>query len=728
LSLRLELEEPAGQSRRRWPVCGGVPFAPAALASDVGLRLYDPLGREVVMQTRPLALWPDGSLRWVWLGFQVDLPPFGHVAYELVDRPGAERQPAAPGVAVSRVPDGFAVDTGPLRFLATPGPGRGLLGQVWLAGQPLLDDTRRLGFDLEAGGRRYSTAWGQVTQIEVEETGPVRAVLHVRGDHRSTDGGRLFGYDLRLYAYAGLPWLEVEYTFINDADAPETELARLGVELRLQAPETDPGRPATLYLAAPQSSDVAAGDDDGSALTGVAGWMAAGDDRASLAVAVKGCAQLAPKRFHREGARLCVDLWPAEAGPLRWHQGMARTHRMLWWFHTGRDWEPASRSVCAAYAAAPLAWTPRACSETGALGPLLAPEACPLPELEAALHGQFELWHSTNRALGFLDYGDFPQTAQFWKEAGYMGNNQLDLVHALALQYARTGQRRYYDDLEAAAWHLMDVDVIHHTTHDPLELGGARMQGTGHVQYNCEGLADVSVAPSQIWVEGLLEYYYLSGAPRALEIARGIGECLLRMLARGWAQPPYHVAWHGSRDSGWPLIALSALYEATGEARWLAGARQIVDALLAAQGEDGGWDMWFGWRRCLSALHLGITLTALSRYHALTGEARVRAALLRAADALVARCAFPEGVLIYVDAPGYRWNYYSGVAFEALGYAWALTDDLRYLRAARLAHRRALARDRRRPLNGAGLADLWRGTLRYLYWAERAGLLADLPG
>jgi hypothetical protein len=59
--------------------------------------------------------------------------------------------------------------------------------------------------------------------------------VHITGDHRTTDGGKLFRYELRLYAYSGLSWLELEYTFINDADPAHTELQRISLDLPLAA-------------------------------------------------------------------------------------------------------------------------------------------------------------------------------------------------------------------------------------------------------------------------------------------------------------------------------------------------------------------------------------------------------------------------------------------------------------------------------------------------------------
>jgi hypothetical protein len=159
------------------------------------------------------------------------------------------------------------------------------------------------------------------------------------------------------------------------------------------------------------------------------------------------------------------------------------------------------------------------------------------------------------------------------------------------------------------------------------------------------------------------------------------------------------------------------------------GCRRIVDSLLSAQNDDGGWDMTLGWYRALSPLHLGITMSGLSHYHRLTGDSRVRASLIQAADALLEKASRPDGGLIYVTAPGYRWNYYSGVEIEALGDVWELTGEIKYLEAGWLAHRHALGAwglhiaASPRTLS---LASPWRGNLRYMYWADRAGLLTDL--
>jgi hypothetical protein len=461
------------------------------------------------------------------------------------------------------------------------------------------------------------------------------------------------------------------------------------------------------------------------------GWLDLSDARGGLTVVLRNAIQLDPKQLAFADDAIRVDLWPEQAGILSWHQGMARTHRILMHFHHGDGVAAEVNKVSSCYEQDLMLWTPEWFIGSGAFGEVLSHQPKRYPCVEATLRDQFTAWRRSSRATGLLDYGDSPMLEAGLREAQYMANNQVDRGHALAMQYARVGERAYYEDLEAAVWHLMDVDVIHHTTFDPVELGGARMQGPAHVQYNCEGLPSVSVAPSQMWTEGLLEYHFLSGHPRALEVAEGIGECLLRMLDRRWGLLPYPVSWHGSRDSGWPLLALSALYEATGDERWLAGARRIAESLLENQGADGAWGMWVGsgWYRGVCPLHLGITLTGLSRYHRLTGDERVRESIVRAADAMLDTCTFPDGAPIYITDPkyGYRWSHYFGTDIESLGYVWELTGDVRYLEAGRVTHRHNMGDRWLSAFSARAFAYTWRGNLRYMAWADKAGMLVDLP-
>ena len=71
--MKITVEEPSGVDRKAWPVTSGVPLAEGALKDPAAAALFSAGGRELPLQTEVLARWPDGSVRWLLLDFQVDL-------------------------------------------------------------------------------------------------------------------------------------------------------------------------------------------------------------------------------------------------------------------------------------------------------------------------------------------------------------------------------------------------------------------------------------------------------------------------------------------------------------------------------------------------------------------------------------------------------------------------------------------------------------------------------
>ena len=70
--VKLTVEEPSGVQRIAWPVTSGIPLTQGALKDDKLAALFDG-GQQMPLQTEVLSRWPDGSIRWLLLDFQVDL-------------------------------------------------------------------------------------------------------------------------------------------------------------------------------------------------------------------------------------------------------------------------------------------------------------------------------------------------------------------------------------------------------------------------------------------------------------------------------------------------------------------------------------------------------------------------------------------------------------------------------------------------------------------------------
>lgn len=750
LKIKLELEEPSGIQRSNWPVSRGIPFKEGTLKDPSLVVLLDQNNEPLPIQTRILSSWPDGSIKWLWIHFQATLESQAKVEYQLI----VDNHRSQPTITTKQILQNqgpiYSFDTGPLQISIDTTQGFSVAEQATLNQWAMLTKNGSRGFVLtDAHGRQFSSADGKITQVEIEANGPLRAVLHIKGDHRDTDGQKLFRYEARLTAFAGHPWLELEYTFINDSDPDFIDLKQVGFEIYPVLPGKTSGlvgaytllhedsEPFSIYQDKPcryfffSGTRIYDTNDQhveyeyaGEMLRKAAhGWMDISSEEGGITVSVKRLAMMAPKAIEFTGHSINVQFWPERAGLLHFHQGMARTHRVMLNFHsgTGRDQNVNQLATC--FEDDLLVTVPDWIIDSGVWGDVFPYHPKEYPEINIRLRDQFNNYYMGNMDLGFFDYGDSLQHAGGDRKK-YTANNEYDMPQVMALMFARTGEREYYEVMEASAWHMMDIDFIHHTTHAPLELGGVRIHGNGHVQYNCEGMPDFSLATSHMWTEGLLSYYCLTGHPAALEKAVSIGNCLLKLLAHGWALSPYKVEWHSVRDSAWPIIALSALFAVTGEEKWLNACKLIGENVIESQHPDGSWDLYLGWYQgSFTPLQIGIGLNGLARYHSLTADPRAKNALIKGARCMIDNCRYPEGVLCYINAPGYRWNYYATCIIEALGYIWNLSGDKDILEIGERSLYRALSTTTG---NGTVIAESWRGMLRYMYWAEKAGTLKDI--
>ena len=203
------------------PASLSIPFARGRLFNPDQLVIWESEKEKkaLPLQRRVLARWPDGSVQWLLVHFQPDLP--GNLertfSFEI-----AEALPlAAPANAIILLEgaEGIALDTGPLQFFI---PRRGFLPltRVALNGQPAFGEMPFGGFELTLSGEKLSSADSPV-ELEVEEAGLLRAVVLVHGKHVRADGSGWIDLHGRVTAFAGKPYVEVEYQFIHAEPQPD---------------------------------------------------------------------------------------------------------------------------------------------------------------------------------------------------------------------------------------------------------------------------------------------------------------------------------------------------------------------------------------------------------------------------------------------------------------------------------------------------------------------------
>ncbi|MCK4581179.1 MAG: hypothetical protein KAU10_07495, partial [Dehalococcoidia bacterium] len=346
-----------------------------------------------------------------------------------------------------------------------------------------------------------------------------------------------------MTAYAGKPYIELEHQFLHCEDEGELQLSELRLEFR--PPETigtqvalgegyyrtairqgrDPLEMALtaetlLYQSNEHFEDCFYGDF-------WADWR--GND-AGLALSIHQAHQNFPKKLEVSPQGIVCWLFSTEAPPAILRQGMAKTHRIMLHFHDGNlpVEEVSSRSLQFQLPDRP-ALSREWCRENNPWGMDFFPEYIP----DRMLVRFAQMHDGRPRGLGMLHFGDAPDAGYTdqgrGKGATVWVNNEYDRAHACTLFYAFTGERRVLESALVSARHWLDVDLCHRSD-DPLRHGGL----VAHSAHHVTGV----VTPSHEWVDGLLDYYHLTGRREGLEGAVSIAENVLRHLKQPHFRQP----------------------------------------------------------------------------------------------------------------------------------------------------------------------------------------------
>ena len=718
--IALQTLNPSGVARSHAPATLGVPFPKGTLKPGDPLRLQDEQGNALPSQTRPLCYWHDGSVKWLLLDYQADfetggaavfspgswigsggiaygsLSPYKQRSHFLLFGKGVEPMQPEPVVNVKEGEKSVTVTSDHLELVIPRGRFR-LFESLSLDGKVIIGPEDEGDIIVEDGaGQEYRASRDPGFKVEVEESGPLRSVIKVAGCHLSQAGESFLNFVLKYHVYAHAPWLRLQYQFINLEEPEEgLEVARIAItaSLALKGETRRLVRNSTVgydrisrLVEIEEKAAVKVGEsrvvlEDPAAVDSwdnypwdvksldplgcVEPWLIVKGENAAVATEITEAMENFPKGIVSEGNRLEWLIWPAWAGPFHLSQGMAKTHFLLLDFHLGGDENHEIESSLAlaripAFGTIPLAWYQH-CRVNG-LEQVLSYQPRKYPRFEGQyLSGMFTKWgyypdpsrHAWPK--GMLDYGDAVdhhytatyRLAQFGLPGEVWNNNEYDFIHSAFIQFCRSGDLRRLHDAQISAQHLMDVDFVHYSR-NPVRLGGTPPHSVGHI--NC------CVVPSHLFVEGLLDYYCITGNPEALLVAIAIGENILRNWDHWWIQVS-----HSCREAGWPLIGLSALFGVTGDKRFIEAAKRIVDLFVEKNGDSGGANFYPA-----DGFGTAIGLEGTFRYYCQTGDER-------------ARRFFEEVVSWRTDNIP---NVESDPRFlQLLGFAYSLTRDEKYAAA-----------------------------------------------
>ncbi len=677
---QLLFEKIASHDRIEEPIEFAVPFAEGTLAAPGMFRLLDPEGRAVPCQIRATSTWPDGTVRWLYGRALVDLPGDAEAIFtwDLQDAPAPQSRRK---VTLAETETGIAAGTGPLQAVVTRNGFRPLT-DIRLHGEPLWEGEGFNGCTLEGSGQAHSTKDAALTLTVIEE-GPLCAIIEARGPHGDAESP--FDLRARYVFWAGKPYVAVDYQIVlMRGEAEDWPLRKWTLSFRAD-PETASPRLRTAYghygtqITENETETAFRYDAERYKTDGIehlqqayAGdmWCGWEGGRGGMAVSLKGGMAHFPKgmKVTREG--LDFELYP-EDDPLPFPFGAAKTHGLLLQFHAaGVDVDELVKRS--------LQWQ---IPDTPIVAPAQHARSGVWPEdvfgepycrrFEARIN---DLIDNRPVGMGIFNYGD--EVDWGYTNQGRGGddvvwlNNEYDLVHAMFLQYARAGVRRALECGRNCTRHWMDMDIVH-ASPDPHRVGG-------HVAH-CAGHIYSYITPSHQWVEGLLDAYHLCDDREAYEAALGIGANIVGAMKNAWFAGVGNAQ---TREMGWALRALVALYIETNDEKWREPAAKIADLFVRWHKEMPGFLAPYTNHAHVRVNFMNaLTVVSLYRYWQAVGDAAVKQLILEEMDDIIANGVNTGGLFYYKELPSLKRNMINGLLLQALGAAYAMSGDMKYLRA-----------------------------------------------
>ncbi|OGG52223.1 MAG: hypothetical protein A3F84_20685 [Candidatus Handelsmanbacteria bacterium RIFCSPLOWO2_12_FULL_64_10] len=345
----LTVENAGGVERKAWPITQGVPFADGDLPKGAPVRVVDASGKVLPTQSSCLATWNKdlNYVKWLLVDFQADLRAGQTEKFFLEYGPGVEAVAPEQGVCVERSDERIRVDTGALRMdlrvpTRQPRPpvasfqrARDFLAGCWVKTENGWRDVFRGApgpylYLVDTKGQVYnSCAAAPTPRVTIEDEGPMRVCVCVRGYHATESGIRLCPFALRIHLYAGKSDVKMFHTFVFDQEPEALEFAEVGMSFPLDLGgdglRTSFGGQEKAHWAERweeahflQDSDVSYrvtrdGEPWGQGEK-TRGWATLCGRAASAFVAVRDLWQQYPKGYRLSKDGIDVQFWPAECG------------------------------------------------------------------------------------------------------------------------------------------------------------------------------------------------------------------------------------------------------------------------------------------------------------------------------------------------------------------------------------------------------------------------------
>ncbi|MCC8013897.1 MAG: glycoside hydrolase family 127 protein [Eubacterium sp.] len=619
-----------------FPIEKGKLFVPEKIV------IRDEEGKAQPTQSISTALWNDSRIKWAYADFLCDLPENKDITYYICFD-GKEEGENLP----------YTIDGKTLSF--TSG------GESFSFGE-------ETDFYLNGVKGTLTGNWKAV------RSGGVTCIFKNCGSFDKID------FELTIQMYRGCPWVKADIRLINRADDDFIYIKTLSYKTE----NTGENRFAigtSNYLTKYIEGDDIAKRIDSEYLMYDAnehlpetfygtffGDMSA--ENRGIAVTLYQAYQNFPAEIKINKSGMETFILSAENEPVKLFRGMAKTSTIFIHKHSGLSKEEVNLRSLMFQMPDKGVIPSEVFEKSGVFPKIFVKDEDKQRQAETALVSKLD---SRGRAYGFIHWGDNVDF-HYTRQGRGMGrnvwcNNEYDFGHAALLYYARTGLRRALDSMLVSVRHQIDVDIVH-CSDDPLRLDGQVTHSADHVS----GKVEIS----HEWAEGILDYYHFTADKSALETALKMGDNIIRHLKEPRYQKKGGV---NARETGWALRSLCALYEETGDEKWLEPCSKIAEHFFAWKEEYGGWLAPYTDNTVIRVpFMISIAIISLMRYYIICKDEKIKDMMVDAADDLVENAYLDSGYFYYKELPSLKRTAGNTTLLEAMVIAYELTGKASYLK------------------------------------------------
>jgi len=590
IELSIDSELPQG----KWGITQGIPFPLGSLRDATKLRLE---GHPV--QSDVLAKWADGSVKWL------QVSTFASGKEKMTLQYGTDIKADTPNssLKVEKTDTSVKVDTGKLRF-EIPSDGSALMKNIVCAKRTIKEAV------LFLNGNQAASA----QEIKIEESGPVRAAIKVSGKFVKNPK---FSYTVRIFAYAGSDYLEMEHSLILSQDG-SGKVENCGINFNTDINEVsfkagnewikcnnESIMTADLKSPASNANDfpyeiISEGKKLSSGLKAEGMMKIPGE--APVSIAIRNFWQNAPKAFKVSKDSFSLNIVNRE---LMFYQGMARTHSIV--LSLSETDAPLETFMRRPLLLATPEWYCN--SKAYHAWPLSVPEAN-WALYEASVEDTIEKWGK--RIDKSMTDPTFYKGMMFYGETGSLeASNNLEtaLDEGGIVQYLRSCKREYFDFADKCISHFADVDIDH---------SNGKSAGHIYVHGKYERKSTNHEANGHSWFNGTLTYGFFTASKRIMEIADQVGRYHSKELPE-WNVYDYVHYW---RRPAWQFMGTIQGWDATGNWEYLQMAKKIAE--LTKMQRDHIVSLW--------PYMFTVGMRALREYYETTGDPEVREVYLQIFD------------------------------------------------------------------------------------------------